>query len=139
MKILKWFKTDELQARWSFGVGITIWFLHLNTLNALTSLSCKWGWFSFTVFGMSGLRFIQLIFTCIALLLLAGMVYVPWRGWRKYQTTKPIQNPHLLRDTEQDRHPLEAAIAMVLNSFLFLFALAFFVPLLALNACALAS
>jgi hypothetical protein len=135
MKLLEWFKTDEQKTQWSLVFGITVWFLHLNTLNALTSLSCKWGWLSFTIAGTSGLKFVQLLITLVALLLLLGMIYLPWRNWRQFQTDKPIENPQLVQDTDKDRRPLVAAMAMLLNSFLFLFELAFIIPLFTLNAC----
>jgi hypothetical protein len=41
----------------------------------------------------------------------------------------------LLQDTEHDRRPLVAFVALMLNSFLFLFAGAFLVPLFMLSAC----
>ena len=135
MKLLEWFKTDEQKTQWSLVFGITIWFLHLNTLNALTSLSCKWGWLAITIAGMSGLKFVQLLITLVASSLLLVMIYLPWRNWRQFQTDKSIANSQLVQNTDKDRRPLLAAVAMLLNSFLFLFELAFFVPLFALNAC----
>jgi len=135
MQLSEFFKTDEQKTRWCLFLGITAWFLALNTFNALTSLACKWGWFAFTVAGIPGLVFMQLLVTLIALALLLAAIYVPARNWRHYQSAKPGANPQLLHDTEQDRRPLVAFIAMTLNSFLFLFAIAYLIPLLTLNAC----
>ncbi len=115
--------------------GIAIWFIDLNTVYALPSLACEWGWFPFTIAGIPGLVFIEAIITFIAMLLMSFMIYLPWRNWRKFQAAKPTDNPRLLQDTEKDRRSLMAFVAMLANSFFFLFILATFVPILALNAC----
>src|SRR4051812_46300602 len=65
--------------------GVAIWFLHLNLVYPLTSISCHWGWFPFTVAGIPGLRFIQLVVTAIAGVLLVTLIYMPWRNWRPFQ------------------------------------------------------
>jgi hypothetical protein len=58
-----------------------------------------------------------------------------WRQWRSFQTEKPVQNPDMLRDTELYWRPLMAFIAMMLDSFLLLYSIAVFIPLLSLKAC----
>lgn len=128
-------KAEEQQTRRSLFLGILIWFLHLNLLNALISVSCKWGWFTFPVGGLSGLQFVELVISVLAVLLMLFMIYLPWRYWRSFQTEKPTDNPQLLQETEEDRRPLLAFIAMLLNGFLFLFVIATFVPMFALKAC----
>ncbi len=127
-------KTDR-PTIWSLFLGIAIWFADLNSVYAIPSLACKWGWFPFTILGIPGLVFIEAMITFIAMLLMAVMIYLPWRSWRKFQTDKPTNNPHMLADTERDRRPLMAFIAMLLNSFFFLFIIAFFIPMITLNAC----
>ena len=129
-------KTEDRLTRWCLFLGVTIWFLDLNTVYALPSLSCEWGWFGFTIAGIPGLAVIEAIITLIALLLMALMIYLPWRNWRKFQTEKPMDNPQLLQDTEKDRRSLLAFVAMLLNSFFFVFLIAMFVPIFALNVCA---
>ncbi len=129
-------KTEDRVTRWCLFLGMILWFVDLNTVYALPSLSCEWGWFSFTVAGLSGLAVVEAIITLIAMVPMAVMVYLPWRNWRKSQTEKPTDNPRILNDTEKDRRSLLAFLAMMMNGFLFLFILATFVPMLALNVCA---
>jgi uncharacterized membrane protein len=128
-------KTEEQQTRWSLFLGIVIWFLHLNILNALTSVSCKWGWFTLPIAGLSGLQFVNVIISLIVMLLMLIIIYLPWRNWQKFQSEKTARNPQLLQNTEEDHQPLIAFVAMLLNGFLFLFVIGTFVPIFALKAC----
>ena len=70
-----------------------------------------------------------------AVRIFARLIILPWRNWREFQTEKPPDNPRLLQDTEKDRRPLLAFVALLLNSLFFLFVVASFVPMLALNPC----
>lgn len=128
-------KAEEQQMRRSLFLGITIWFLHLNLLNALISVSCKWGGLTFPVGALSGLQVLALVITLITVLLMLYFIYLPWQQWRSFQTTQPARNPELLQQTEEDRPPLLAFIAMLLNSFFVLYILATFVPMIALKTC----
>ena len=128
-------KPSEQQTRWSLFLGITIWFLHLNIVNALISVSCKWGGLTAPLGGWSGLQLVAVIVSLITLLLLLFLIYLPWRNWRSFQTENPTQNPDLMRDTELYRRPTMAFVAMGLNGFLFLYTLATFVPMFTLQAC----
>jgi hypothetical protein len=127
--------SDAQRTRWSLILGVTIWFLHLNLFYGLASLACVWGWFSFRLAGLPGLAVVEASLTTVALALMLLMIYLPWRGWRRYQSLRPSANPGLLHDTERDRRPLTAFMAMLLNSLLCLFILAAFVPIVTLNAC----
>jgi uncharacterized membrane protein len=129
-------ESEDRLTRWCLFLGITIWFIDLNMVYALPSLSCEWGWFRFTIAGIPGLVMIETIITLIAMLLMSVMIYLPWRNWRKFQTEKPTANPEILQDTEKDRRSLLAFVAMLLNSFFFLFMIATLVPILALYVCA---
>lgn len=126
---------SEQQTRWSMFLGILIWFLHLNILNSLTAISCKWGWFYFDIAGMPGLQFVEGLITLIAIVPIGVAIYLPWRMWRSFQDKKPIQNPELFKDTEEDRRSLMAFVAMLLNSLFLLFLIGSFVPLIAFKAC----
>ena len=128
-------KPSDQQTQWSLFLGITIWFLHLNLLDALISVSCKWGGLTFPVGGLSGLQFIEAVITLITILAMLFLIYLPWRQWRSFQSKKPTKNPRLLQNTEEDRPPLMAFIAMLLNGFLILYIIATFVPMFALKAC----
>ncbi len=128
-------KINDRLTRWSLVLGIIIWFTDLNTINALTSTACKWGWFPFTIAGIPGLLIVEGIITLTALLLMLVVIYLPFQNWRKFQTEKPLGNPRMLKDTEKDRRSLLAFVAMLLNSFFLLFIIAFFVPMLSLNMC----
>ncbi len=131
-------KTDKSNERitgLALFLGMAIWFLHLNLLNALTSVSCEWGWFSSTIAGMPGLVFVQAVITVLALLLMLFMIYLPWRNLRRLRAEKPTEKSDVLENTEKDRRPLLAFIAMMLNCFFLLFVIATFVPMFALNTC----
>lgn len=128
-------KPSDQQTRWSLFLGITVWFLHLNMVNALISVSCKWGGLTYPVDGLSGLQLVGAIITLITVLSMLFLIYLPWRQWRLFQSKKPSTNPKLLEDTEEDRPPLIAFIAMGLNGFLALYTIATFVPMFALKAC----
>jgi type VI protein secretion system component VasK len=128
-------KAEEQQTRRSLLLGIMIWFLHLNIVNALISVSCKWGGLTVPVAGLSGLQFASAIISLIAVLLMFFLIYLAWRNWRIFQTEKPTNNPQLMEDTEEKRQALMAFIAMVLNGFLVLYIIATFVAFFALKAC----
>jgi hypothetical protein len=122
---------DDRQTWRSLLFGFVVWFLHQNVMYMLTSLSCNWSLFSFTVAGLPGLKFIQLILTLIAGLLLLWLIYLPYRNWRAFQT----DSEHMMEHTETDRRPLIAFVVMGLNGFFLLFVITSVVPVLALNAC----
>lgn len=126
---------EEKLTRWSLLLGVTIWFIDLNTVYALPSVACEWNWFPFTIAGIPGLKIIEGLITIVSMLLMALMIYWPWRNWRAFQTQKPSENPQLLSDSQKDHRALMAFVAMLTNSFFLLFIIAFFVPMLALNAC----
>ena len=128
-------KPSDQQTRWSLFLGITVWFLHLNIVNALISVACKWGGLTVPVGPLSGLQFVGAIITLITVLLMLFLVYLPWRQWRSFQSKQPTTNPRLMEDTEEDRPPLIAFVAMGLNGFLALYTRATFGPTCALKAC----
>jgi hypothetical protein len=136
MSVLTFFsEPNEKHVRWSLFLGITIWFLHLNIINTLISVSCKWGGLTVPVGRLSALQIVVAILTLITLLVLLFLIFLAWSNWRSFQTERPIENPDMLRDTEAYRRPLMAFIAMMLNSFLFLYTIATFVPMVSLKAC----
>ena len=128
-------KPSEQQTQWSLFLGIIIWFLHLNIVNALISVSCKWGGLTAPIGGLSGLQFVEGIITLITVMLMLFFIYLPWRNWRSFQTEKPMTNPDMMHDTEEYRRSLMAFIVMMLNSFLVLYIIVTFVPTFALKAC----
>ena len=126
---------DDLRTRRSLLFGVIVWFVHLNVVYGLASLACRWGWFPFTVAGMSGVQLVEIVITLVTASAMLFLIYQPWREWRAFQTGAPPTNPHLLEDTEKDRRPLVAFIVMLLNSFFLLFVIAFLAPVFALSAC----
>jgi hypothetical protein len=128
-------KHEERQTKVCLFAGIIIWFVELNVIYALPSLTCKWGWFPFSVGPLSGLQFVQMLISLVALLLMATVIYLPYRNWREYQTEQPPQNPRMLQDTEKERQSLLAFIIMMANSFFFLFILGLFVVIFSLKPC----
>jgi hypothetical protein len=127
---------DERQTWRSLLLGSVVWFVYLNLVYGVASLSCKWNWFAANQPGPSRLLLVETLLTLLALPLLLVFIYLPWRDWRRFQTKRPPDNPHLLEDTEKDRRPLVAFITMLLNGLYFLFALATLVPVFALSPCA---
>jgi len=128
-------QTEEQQTRRSLFLGITIWFIHLNLLNALISVSCKWGGLTFPVGGLSGLQILEVVISLITIVVMFYLIYLPWRNWRSFQTETPTTNPQLIQDTEEKRQSLMAFIAMLLNGFFALYILATFVAMFFLKAC----
>ncbi len=128
-------RTENRWPRWSLALGILIWFTDLNAIYALPSLACQWGWFSFTIAGIPGLVIVEAIVSLICLLLILLMIYIPWRTWRRRRAEEPAGSRRI-QEAEQDRPSLMAFVSMLVNSFFFLFIVATFVPMIALNACA---
>jgi hypothetical protein len=124
-------RSDDRQTWRSLLFGSLIWFLHLNLVYPLTSLSCRWNWLFSGVGNLSALQVVQIVITIIAAVLMLINIYLPWRAWRQFQTDRE----HVLSQTEQDRRPLMAFVTMLSNSIFFLFIIASFVPILALNPC----
>ena len=128
-------KPSEQQTRWSLGLGILLWFLHLVIVHALVSVSCKWGGLTVPVGGISALQLVEAVIHLVTLILFGILIYVPWQQWRSFQTQDPLKNPDLMRNTEEYYRPLLAFITMGLNASLALYTLASFVPTFALKAC----
>jgi len=126
---------DASEIRQSLLLGIIVWFVHLNLVYNLASLACTWSWLAFTIVGISGLQLVETIITLLTMPLMLFLIYRPWRAWRRFQTQAPPANPHMLEDTEKDSRSLAACIIMLLNSLLFLFVIAWFVPIFALRSC----
>ncbi len=128
-------KANERLTRLSMILGIIIWFTDLNTVYALPSVACTWGWFPFTILGIPGLVVVEAGITLVDMLLMLAMITLAWRNWRAFRAEKTVNNPHVLNDTENDRRALMAFVALLMNSFFFLFIITFFVPVLTLSAC----
>jgi hypothetical protein len=128
-------KNDERLARLSLIAGILIWFVQLNSLNSLTSVACKWDWLSYSIAGIPGVKLVEGLISLVAIGLILLVIYLPWRIWNRFQSQPPLRNPQVLADTEKGSRPLLAFVAMLVNSFFLLFAIATFVPMLALRTC----
>lgn len=125
---------DHLSRR-SLLIGIAVWFLHLNVVYGLASLSCVSGWLSFTLGDLSALQVIEIAISAISAMVMLILIYLPWREWRRFQSEKPTGNQQLLEETEKDRRPFLAFITMLLNGLFLLFMIGFVVPVVALNPC----
>lgn len=128
-------KPSEQQTRWSLFLGILLWFLHLVIVHSLVSVSCKWGGLTAPVGGISALQIVEAVIHLITIVLFGVLIYLPWMEWRSFQTEEPVENPDLMRNTEEYYRPFLAFITMGLNGFLALYTLASFVPTFALKAC----
>jgi hypothetical protein len=126
---------EERQTWRSLFWGTVIWFLHLNIVYGLASLSCTWGRLSARIAGVSMLQFVETLITIFAMGLMLVLIVLPWRDWQRFQTERPRDNPQMLEDTEKDRRPLIAFVTMLMNSLFLLFIIAAFVPIWALKPC----
>src|SRR3712207_1412418 len=137
MEIVKspYLKNDERPTWKSLFWGTVVWFLYFNIVYGLASLSCVWGRLSARIGGISTLQVVETIITVIALALMLFLIYVPWRDWQRFQSERPKNNAQMLEETETDRRPLVAFIAMLLNGFYLLIIVTAFVPIWALKPC----
>jgi hypothetical protein len=128
-------KPSEKQAQWSLFLGIATWFLHLNIVNALISVSCKWGGLTAPAGSLSWLQLVSAIITLITVIAMLFLIYLPWRQWHSFQSETPPTNPEMLQDTEKYRRSMMGFVVMALNGFLTLYVIATFVPTFSLKAC----
>ena len=118
--------TPDDRTTWrSLLLGVVVWFVYFNLVNALTSLTCQWGWFSFTIAEIPG------VVSVIAGLALTFLIYQSWRIWHPMQA----DGQQVLERTEADRRPLMAFVTMLLNGLFLVFMLASIVLVLSINAC----
>lgn len=128
-------KAEEQLTRKSLFLGIAVWFLHFNILNALISVSCKWGGLTVPVGGLSALQVLEAVISLITILGLLYLMGLAWRNWQTLQSEIPARNPQLVQDTDEKRQALMAFIAMGLNGFFALYTLATFVAMFSLRTC----
>lgn len=126
---------NQKQTHRTLYLGPTLWIVDFLLLDGLNSVSCKWAFLTYPLAGLTAVQWLEIAITLAAMLVMAYLVYLPWRNWRRLQPRQPLENPHVLRDTERDRGAFLAFLTMGLNSFFFLFTLATLVPMLALKAC----
>lgn len=135
MTVLMERMTKGQLTRRSLLAGIIVWFLDQNLTYGLSSVACKWGWFTSKVGPISTLQLVTTIITLVALLLMVPLIYLPLRNWLDYQTENPPKNPQMLEETEAERRPFLAFVTMLSNSILALFIIANFVPIFAISPC----
>ncbi len=101
----------------------------------LSSLACKWGWFTHQ--GPSqGLQMVEPIITLAALVVMGFLIYLPWRDWRRLPDGKAAGKPQdaagygkrSAADAGVHHHDAQTASSSCSSS-------AIFVPIFALNAC----
>ena len=112
-------------------LGIAVWFLHLNVVNSLNSFACEWKWFPFTIAGITGLRFVHIVISLIAAVLIIGVIVFAWREWRPALD----QRDDALTRTSADRHLLIAFVTLLLNTGFLIYTLASLVMIVSLNPC----
>ncbi len=122
---------DQSKTRRSLIYGMLLWFVHLNAVNALSSVACKWGWLDFHVADMPGVQLVDVIITVVAAVLMALLIYIPWKNWQRLKTSRR----ETLEEAEVDRGAFTSFLAIGVNSFLLLFMLAVLVPIFALRGC----
>jgi hypothetical protein len=115
-----------------FGLaaGPVIWAIHLSVAYALLAVSCQWDFFRFTVLGIDGVRFILIVFTVIAgLVILAG-------GWLSYNSWQDLR----ARPAQEGKEPIGrfrfmTRSGMLLSGIFFFSTILSIVPILMLPAC----
>lgn len=113
------------QLWFSLGAGVAVWLLHLMIVYPLTSLTCEWGWFPFTVAGLDGLQIIQIIVTIIAAAITIVAGYLGLQNARQLRTTA----------VNADRHYFMAWLALALNILFAALIVIAIVPIVTLPIC----
>ncbi len=126
---------QQQQTQRSSFLGMLVWFLDFMVTYALNSVACQWHWLTNTIGYMDVLQFLEVIIAAIALAVIAYLTYVPWRIWRSVQQKPPMQDSHTFEHTEEDRGALLSFLAIGMNSFFFLFAIATLVLMFSFTAC----
>lgn len=121
--------------RISVIAGIILWFLHTSISYGLSSVACKWGWFTSKAGSLSTMQLAEAIITLVALLLMVPLIGFPLRCWLDFQTGRPPENPNMLSETGKDRHPFLSFVAFLSNSMLALFMIVTFMSIFSLNPC----
>src|SRR5512142_734080 len=99
-------QANQQQNHRALFLGLLVWFVYQNLINSLTSVACEWHWLTIPVGGLESLQFVEMFIALVALVIMGYLLFLGWRNWRALQTKEPLQNPHMLRDTEQDRGAL---------------------------------
>ncbi len=114
------------QLWFSLVAGTVVWALHLMIVYPLTSLTCEWGWFPFTVGTLTGLQVVQIVATVISglITLIAGVF-----AFRNRQ--------HLMNDDslEINRHRFMAELGLALNIIFTALIVISLVPIFLLPPC----
>ncbi len=126
---------QQRQSQRSIFLGMLVWFLDLTVTYALNSVACQWHWLTNTIGWMDVLQFLEILISAVALVMIAYLIYVPWRNWRSVQQKQPMQDSHTFQHTEEDRGALLSFLAIGLNGFFFLFAIASLVLMFSFTAC----
>lgn len=117
------------QLWFSLAAGIVAWALHLMIVYPITSLTCEWGWFPSTILGLSGLKFVQLVVTIVAALLVGFALVLALNNWRSLRAAVPDDQP------EAARVPFMAYMGVLLNIVFLASILLAIVPILVLEPC----
>lgn len=128
-------KTAQQTNHRALILSMLVWFTHLNLLYTLNNVSCKWAFLNFSLGGIAALQWLEVLISLIALAVIAYMTVLAWRNWRRLQSQPPADNPHMLRQTEEDRGAFLGFLALGINIFFLLFVIGTFVPMLTLKAC----
>jgi uncharacterized membrane protein len=114
------------QLWFSLLAGTIIWVIHLMIVYPLTSLTCEWGWFPFTVGRFSGLQIVQIVVTVAASLLTVVAGVLAFRNRQQLMEEGSL---------ETDRHRFMATLGLALNILFTALILIALIPIISLPAC----
>ncbi len=114
------------QLWFSLGAGVALWGLHLMIVYPITSLTCEWGWFPFSVGVLSGLQFVQIVVTVIA----AAATLLA--GYFALQNLQRLGNGEV---PDANRHRFMAYLGITLNILFFMLIVVTLIPIALLPPC----
>ncbi len=114
------------QLWFSLVAGTVVWVIHLMIVYPLTSLTCEWGWFPFTVGPLTGLQVVQIVVTVIS-----GLITVV-AGVFAYRNRQRLMNDESL---EVNRHRFMSELGFALNVIFTALIVISLVPILVLPQC----
>jgi hypothetical protein len=141
-KLSKWLQEPDVRLTLSLVGGTLVWGLYFSSMHALTSLSCRFGWFGVPG-ATSGLRLVQIVCTiaAAALIVVAGFIaYNLWRSTRRTASSdsgvpgQPIE-PGNLEQTIAAYTPFIAFVLVLLNALYLLIILISLAPIATLAPC----
>jgi NAD/NADP transhydrogenase beta subunit len=114
------------QLWFSLAAGIVVWVVHLMIVYPLTSLTCEWDWFQYTVGSLTGLQIVQIAITLVA----GAITFIA--AVLAFRNRQHLMNNEAL---EVNRHRFMAALGFALNIMFTALIMIALIPILSLPQC----